>query len=508
MQKKKVLLFCLDGASWNVINPLLKSNSIPNFQRLLSRSSWGVLESCDPLISAVLWTSIISGKSPDQHGIHSFLTNSESVRCKRLWDIFKDDGLSIGLYGFLLTWPPYPLKGFIVPGFLAGGTQTFPENLSFIKRLWIKEKVNRKTNILEYLRFVYHGVDNGLRLKTIIESGWNVLKRAIEKPDYLSQFYKKRILGLKLNTDIYLHLLKKVKPEFTCFYTNVIDACSHNYWKFAYPDGFLDVKNDEIDKFKEVIKLIYQEVDNVLGRILSVLDKDTIVLVLSDHGFKPNYHSNRRLSLIKTDSLLEKLGMSRFFEGMNIALKVYFREKDSGTFQFDNFCALLKKIKFKKNDKTIFNVSTDTYSNVICELSYKDIYEEKNDVLYSEVLFPDNRIYKFKDIIDDSVINTSGMHDKNGVLILQGKNIKQNYNFGRVSIYDVVPTILALIKKPVAKDMAGNPIVKVFRKEFIKNNPVMYIETYEDEKIETEKNPISIDESSIHKELEELGYIY
>ena len=67
--KHKVLLIGLDGASWNVMQPLIDKGRLPNIKQLMDNGCWGTMESPGPLLSEVIWTTIATGKTFQKHGI-------------------------------------------------------------------------------------------------------------------------------------------------------------------------------------------------------------------------------------------------------------------------------------------------------------------------------------------------------------------------------------------------------------------------------------------------------
>jgi tetratricopeptide (TPR) repeat protein len=65
----RVLLIGWDSASWNVLNPALDAGELPALSRLVEDGVAGELLACQPLDSAALWTTIVTGKRLWQHGI-------------------------------------------------------------------------------------------------------------------------------------------------------------------------------------------------------------------------------------------------------------------------------------------------------------------------------------------------------------------------------------------------------------------------------------------------------
>ena len=96
-----------------------------------------------------------------------------------------------------------------------------------------------------------------------------------------------------------------------------------------------------------------------------------------------------------------------------------------------------------------------------------------------------------------------------GAAILYGKNIKSSKQKGRVSVYDIAPTILALAGAPIAKDLKGRVIEEAISGEFFKNFPVSHVDTYEGaeaRKEETIETPKEV-EQGLTRRLRALGYI-
>ena len=72
----KALLIGLDGADWNIIDPLVEAGRLPNLARLARSGVRGRLHSITPMLSPVIWTSIATGVQPSRHGIIDFLATT------------------------------------------------------------------------------------------------------------------------------------------------------------------------------------------------------------------------------------------------------------------------------------------------------------------------------------------------------------------------------------------------------------------------------------------------
>ncbi|MGD9653433.1 MAG: alkaline phosphatase family protein [Candidatus Dadabacteria bacterium] len=72
------------------------------------------------------------------------------------------------------------------------------------------------------------------------------------------------------------------------FYIGRVDQLSHMFWRTMDPKH---PAYESAGKLRAVIENAYAEMDTVLGRVLGVVDENTTLIVLSDHGFAPFYRA-------------------------------------------------------------------------------------------------------------------------------------------------------------------------------------------------------------------------
>ncbi|MFC1658877.1 alkaline phosphatase family protein, partial [Candidatus Omnitrophota bacterium] len=114
--KLKVILIGLDGATWDVILPLVEQGKMLNIERFIKEGCWADLQTIEPTVSPVIWTSIATGKSPDKHGILDYyvklpgtydtvLATSNIRKTKALWNILSEREKKVCVVGWMVTWP-------------------------------------------------------------------------------------------------------------------------------------------------------------------------------------------------------------------------------------------------------------------------------------------------------------------------------------------------------------------------------------------------------------------
>jgi len=138
----RVLIIGLDGATWNIIKPLVDEGKPPTFKKLMSNGVWGKLESTIPPVTGPSWASFSTGMNPGKTGVFDFLVrekesmdlktiNSKTVRGKTFWDNLSIQGRKVGIVNFPMLYPPYKVNGFMISGVGSPEDEdiTFPREL-------------------------------------------------------------------------------------------------------------------------------------------------------------------------------------------------------------------------------------------------------------------------------------------------------------------------------------------------------------------------------------------
>jgi hypothetical protein len=76
-EKRKLVILGLDGAAWEVLSPLMEQGKLPNFRRLIDGGVSGRLRTVRPIYSPLIWTSMLTGKNKEKHGITGYLDQQQ-----------------------------------------------------------------------------------------------------------------------------------------------------------------------------------------------------------------------------------------------------------------------------------------------------------------------------------------------------------------------------------------------------------------------------------------------
>src|SRR5436190_11679693 len=126
---KKLLVIGLDGASFNVLDPLIDKGDLPNLARLIAGGARAPLETTFPPITAVAWSSFMTGKNPGKHGIFEFVrldkdakrelaVNASFREGRAIWDLMSEAGKRVIVHNFPCTYPPHEINGLMIADFM------------------------------------------------------------------------------------------------------------------------------------------------------------------------------------------------------------------------------------------------------------------------------------------------------------------------------------------------------------------------------------------------------
>ena len=143
----KLLVLGLDGATFDVIEPLLERGGMPNLRRLMDGGASGRLRSTLPPVTAPAWSTFMTGRDPGGHGVFQWRTydpttyanvnekvvTSASVAGQTFWDVLGNNGQKVAVICVPITYPTWPVNGYLLSGYPCPDTKrnyTYPPSWS------------------------------------------------------------------------------------------------------------------------------------------------------------------------------------------------------------------------------------------------------------------------------------------------------------------------------------------------------------------------------------------
>ncbi len=451
--RTRLLVVGIDGADWRTIDPLLQRGELPHLAALLERGVRADLRVGSVALSPTAWTTLLSGQPPEVHGVVVAQAQASDVRVQRLWDLAEGAGWSVGIFGFPPTWPPRPVRGFLVPDYLARGPETHPAELEFLKRMETTARSGGTMGVAEQVGYALRGFAWGLRPTTLARSLAYVVASRVHEPSWLERYAALRALQYRIHTDAFAYLRERNQPDLAAFYSDVVDKTSHVFFAYHEPAAFSGLDPAEIERFGETVRDAYRWADASLGRLLDGLPDDAAVAVLSDHGFEAAGGARHVHFGLIAPALLRWLGSGGDAEAVKVSDAFAVRPRDATARA--RVQARLSAVRHGRSGAPLFALEASHDGTLL--LSWNEALELRAG---DEIRFED-RATTLERISE--VEARSGTHRNVGIFVLACGACRRGESVGEIAALDVLPTLLRVMSIEAPEALPGRPVGAVFR---------------------------------------------
>ena len=550
----KLLVIGLDGASFNVLDALIEKSYLPNIASLIASGVRADLETTFPPITAVAWSSFMTGTNPGKHGIFEFVrreqnskrelaVNASFRRGRAIWDLLSDEGKRVIVHNFPCTYPPHEINGLMIADFMTPrGRTDFTYPASLLAEI--------EAEFGSYRLHLSQTYAEG-NVDAVLDELFDELEYKAKVAEYLMTHY-----------------------EWDAFFQYFwgTDRIQHELWHIideAHPRH----NKQEGLAHRERVYQYFSRVDEIVGRLIELAGDNSLILIASDHGFGPA-HKYCSLNIwllqegflkLKSDAvtrakkMMFSLGLTPEFAftltrkipvGLRPARGVSsqpgasrllgkfflsFNDVDwnaSVAFSKGNYGQIYVNLKGREPNGSVSEEEYDAVRDAIVsrlrELKDTQTGEQwvgqvfRREELYNGPMVQDAPDIAFlpadmrhlplgnadftsnKFMVD--AFGISGCHRMNGVMIARGQAIKPGSRLELASIYDMAPTLLYLLDQSVPQDMDGRVLSEAISEEHVHANPIRRsVPTEPEQPGELEFSP----EENVEmiERLKQLGYI-
>jgi len=466
-----ILIFGLDGLSWELINKCIQNFQTPNIKSWASNGFSCKMLTTIPSRTYVAVPSLITGSHPPNlyqanKLQNSIINNYSQIQKKSFWEFTQKKNCIVNLR---CTYKPRPFNGIMVAGDLF--TPSNDSDYTYPKK--IKEGLKD-----------FHKNINNKPLEGGKEKYYNNLKNdTIKKLNYFKDLISKETYGISL------------------FWDGNLDYIQHYLWK----------EKSYIRKYLELL-------DNIFGDIFKKTSAKNILL-LSDHGFDspPKYNLNLHTWLIKEKYMYLKGSqlINAVIGRISLVLHQILQKNDFIFKKIQNVTSnkstnfpFSKKYPVINYKKTKAQLSTGWWgielnANLLNEKEYHELRIELirklkkiehdgariiKEIYTSEEIYgdssygkktPDLYILTYPQYICHHPITSKiitfrknnqvreGIHDnsRDAFLLAYGPNIISQSSISVVNIVDIAPTIIHMLGGAIPQYMDGIVIKEIFRKD-------------------------------------------
>jgi predicted AlkP superfamily phosphohydrolase/phosphomutase len=494
---RPLFLIGLDGASFDVLEPLRAAGELPVLADLIARGATRTLASVVPPITPAAWSSFLTGKTPGRHGIYDFrlydprtgedsFVTSRALRDATLWELLVAAGRRVAVVNLPMMYPPHPPGATIVSGFDTPSREaafTLPPEL-------------RARILARHPDYGFVAVPDPADQNLETDAGFDTFLGRVER-------------SIDQRTAVAADLLADGRWDAFMVHYQDTDALQHLAWRFLVDPGAAPAR-------AERVRGVYRRLDAQLGTLLGMAPPDALVVVLSDHGFGahtgrvyPNvllrrwgylsWRGRRRDKLMRSvRKRLARFGLATRARGPESAWEVRVRTqgfRDALPLRWRRTRAYVAVAEIY--GLLYLNVRGRDRDGIIAAASARAVADEVRgrflavrdpddgapvfaSVLHGADVYPDDPSGRRPDLILvprpgftvrrdllhkhwlDHYRVTAGTHRPDGVLIVAGPGVRPGRLDAAAAIVDVAPTLLAAAGVPVPDDMDGRVLADLF----------------------------------------------
>jgi len=293
---RPVIFIGLDGADWQLLDEYIADGTMPNLARVVRTGTAGVLETDYPPLSPLVWTTMMTGAGPLDHGILDFTRfnpyshekepiTSDERRVPAIWNMLTYAGKQTAVFGLWATYAAEPVHGLNVSDRLFTFLYTESETPAGVvwpptRQKWSADTLARAEAAVDAARVRDY-------LPALTDSEFDALTKN-KNPYADPPAALRRIL---LETEVYRRLSddylsrRPALPDLTILYLQGTDTIGHVFAPFAPPRQEA-VSQADFDRYHAIPAHYFRDIDALLGSYLSLAQRNNaIVMIASDHGF-------------------------------------------------------------------------------------------------------------------------------------------------------------------------------------------------------------------------------
>ncbi len=291
---RPVLFVGLDGADWQLLDRYVAAGVMPNLAALVQEGAGGILLSQHPPLSPLVWTTMMTGASPIEHGILDFTRfnpldgreepiTSDERRLPAAWNMASAAGRRVAVIGLWATYPAEAVNGLVVsdrffPSLLrtestAPGT-VYPRERAVWARA-ARVRAEEAVGLAELRAY----------LPWLDEATWTGLAFAPNPYAHPATALRRILVETRLAHALGTEAIRGEAPDLAVVYFEGTDSIGHLFAPFA-PPRQPSVGPEEFERYQQVPERYFRLVDGLLGEYRRMAaEREAVLFLASDHGF-------------------------------------------------------------------------------------------------------------------------------------------------------------------------------------------------------------------------------
>jgi len=285
MAQRRIIVLEFNELCPELLQRWMADGSLPNFKHFYDASQ-AYIAHADvdlPLEPWIQWYSMHTGLSYPQHHVRH-LTDGPRVKHEHsdIWRVLLDAGYRVANCGSMNASGFRAPGSFFLPDPWCTTEQPWPEDLAAYQRV-VLANVQENTNASggldrkAYLDFLRFTCTHGLSARSVHA----VLKQLATERFSKGTSWRRAALLDKIQTDLFLHYWRRMKPDFSTFFLNSTAHFQHAYFHLLAPESFdLPASAFADDEHRDAILFGFQQMDRLLADFMA-LERQGVTLILA-----------------------------------------------------------------------------------------------------------------------------------------------------------------------------------------------------------------------------------
>lgn len=517
----KIVVLGFDGVDPDFLSSIRSGEELSGLDGIEDAGIYSDLDSTVVPISAMAWSSFLTGVNPGKHGIYDFvtrndpestefsITSSKDRQAPELWYYLNEIEKRVGVIGVPLTYPVDTFDGFVISGYPT------PNREKSFHPASLADEIQTDPHEL-HGRVHYDGTNKDAFIKDQFRQ-WdateNFYRHALEEKDW------DVLVNVFKQTDDIGHVAWDEEPLYEVYRrADEVVQYTRDYIESAEEDILLFVMSDHgfgpVDKtlfLNNILKeLGYLQIKNNAGsRARNMLCKEGFNL-LNAYRAASKLGLGERVMSVGYD---EETALARLLYTTRDIMLLSARDIDterSACFSRGNYGQLFV------GDADIDALISDLLSYAVDGKSIISNVYRAEDHFHGDAtdLAPDLMIetpnYRYLTArgfalatdkpLTDHIIGRTAEHKPTGIFFCEGDDIDSDGDIDNPTLTDFLPTILYALGEPVPDYLDGN-VLPIFE-----TKPTPEFENYDVHAGSNETTLSSKEESELQAQLESLGY--
>ncbi len=264
------------------LNQFRGKGQLPKRAKLLREGESGTLRTLHPPLSPIVWTTMMTGRGPLDHGVLDFTRfdpgtglrvpiGSGDRRVPAVWNVVSFTGRDVAVFGMWATYPAETVRGIVVSDRLMSfqnGAHASDRGVVApeAQTSWARESFARAQSAVGDGAPSAYGADFS------------------DAPELLAGL-RRVLVETAVYDDLASSWFREHHPDLTILYVQGTDAIGHLFAPYR-PPRMNGISQRDVERFGRIADVYYEDVDRRLGAWrLAAREAGATLVLVSDHGF-------------------------------------------------------------------------------------------------------------------------------------------------------------------------------------------------------------------------------